>query len=75
MLQQEEYTVISYFPSPRQTQPLCCSTDPRMWKNWLTLSSSELPETEFMQVNAAFTNLDAEERSPGIPIAPILHKP
>ena len=22
-----------------------------MWKNWLTLSSSELPETEFMQEN------------------------
>lgn len=34
------------FPGSTSQQPLCWSTDPRMWKNWLTLSASVSPETE-----------------------------
>ena len=43
----------SYCPSATSQQPRCCSTAPRMWKNWLTLSVSERPETELARVNAA----------------------
>ena len=42
-----------------------------MWKNWLTLSGSESPETEFSFTNATLTNRDWEERSPGSPSAPM----
>ena len=70
-LQQLEYMVISYLSSPSLQHPLCCSTLPRMWKNWLTLADSESPDTEFMRVKATFANLDADERSPGSPIAPM----
>ena len=40
-------------------------------KNWLTLSFSPSPETEFILVNAALTNLDCDDKSPGRPIAPM----
>ena len=63
--------VYSYFPSPTSHNPFCCSTDPKIWKNWLILSDSESPDTEFSFVNAAFTNRDIEDKSPGNPIPPI----
>ena len=63
--------MISYFPSETSQQPLCWSTEPRMWKNWFTLSLSLSPETELSFVNATFAKRDADERSPGSPIAPI----
>ena len=63
--------MISYFPSPMWTQPRCWATEPRMWKNWLMLADSESPERELSYVNAAFTKREAEERSPGSPIAPM----
>ena len=63
--------MISYFPSPRWQQPRCWSTEPRMWKNWLTLSSSLSPHREFSFVKATRTNRDWDERSPGSPRAPM----
>ena len=63
--------VISYFPSVNSQQPLCWSTEPRMWKNWLTLSDSVSPEREFILVKATLAKREAEERSPGRPRAPI----
>ena len=57
--------------SPTLTQPSCCATAPRMWKNWLTLSFSDIPDTEFIFTNAARTNRDWEDRSPGKPKAPM----
>ena len=47
------------------------ATEPRMWKNWLTLSSSESPDLEFIFVKATLAKREAEERSPGRPRAPI----
>jgi hypothetical protein len=44
---------------------------PKYGKNCETLSLSLSPENEFSLVNATFTNLDAEDKSPGSPIAPI----
>ena len=32
--------------------------DPKIWKNWLTLSPSSSPEIEFNFVKATFTNLE-----------------
>ena len=63
--------VISYCPSFTSQQPRGWSTAPRMWKNWLTLSASELPETAFARTKAARTKRDWEERSPGSPSAPM----
>ena len=70
-LQHDVYIVISYFPYATSQQPLCWSTEPMIWKNWLTLSFSSSPEMEFNLVKATFTNLDWLERSPGIPIPPM----
>ena len=38
-----------------------------MWKNWLTLSSSLLLETELSLTKLALTKRDMEEASPGKP--------
>ena len=43
-----------------RTQPRDWATEPRMWKNWLTLSASEGPETALSRVKAARTNLMLE---------------
>ena len=63
--------MISYTPSSSSQQPRCWSTEPRMWKNWLTLSASPSPEREFIFVNATRTNRDWDDRSPGSPSAPM----
>ena len=36
-----------------------------MWKNWLTLSSSDSPEIAFTFVKATRTKREEDERSPG----------
>ena len=38
-----------------------------MWKNWLTLSSSDSPEIAFTFVKATRTKREEDERSPGRP--------
>lgn len=43
----------------------------RKLKNWLTLSDSDNPDREFIFVNATRTKRDAEDRSPGSPMAPM----
>ena len=63
--------MISNFPGATSQQPRVCSTEPRIWKNCPTLSDSELPERELFRVNATRANLEADERSPGSPTAPI----
>ena len=52
-------------------QPFCCSTEPRIWKNWPTLLASSPEECEFARVNATFANLEDDDKSPGRPIAPM----
>ena len=42
-----------------------------MWKNWLTLSSSDSPEIAFTFVKATRTKREEDERSPGSPNHPI----
>ena len=42
-----------------------------MWKNWLTLSSSDSPEIAFTFVKATRTKREEDERSPGRPNHPI----
>ena len=44
---------------------------PRIWKNCPTLSSSPFPDTACILVYATRTNRDMDDRSPGIPNAPI----
>ena len=73
-LQQLVYTVISY-PCGRWAQPRGCATPPKMWKNCPTLSSSLSPETELFVRNAARTNRDHGDQSPGKPIAPVQRPP
>ena len=63
--------VISYFPSSTSQHPLCCSTEPRIWKNCPTLSSSESPDMEFILVNATLAKREVEDKSPGSPSPPI----
>ena len=70
-LQQLEYSVISYLPSPSEQQPRCCSTEVRMWKNWLTRLSSVGLHRECARVKATRTKRDWLDRSPGSPIAPM----
>ena len=41
-----------------------------MWKNWLTLSSSDSPEIAFTFVKATRTKREEDERSPGRPNPP-----
>ena len=40
--------------------PFCCSTEPNIWKNCETLSSSPSPEKEFALVKATLANLEEE---------------
>ena len=70
VLQQLEYTVRSY-PLPVFVDPSGCETDPRMWKNWLIAADSVVLQRELNFMNAARTNLEVEEKSPGKPNAPI----
>ena len=63
---------ISYFPSAKRQHPLCCSTEPNIWKNWLTLDFSSFSDSEFIFVKATRTNLDIDDKSPGSPIALML---
>lgn len=44
---------------------------PQNMENWLTLSDSDNPDREFIFVNATRTKRDAEDRSPGSPMAPM----
>ena len=63
--------VISYLPSATSQQPLCWSTEPKIWKNWLTLSSSDSPDKEWALTNATLAKRDEEDKSPGSPSAPM----
>ena len=63
--------VISYLSPSMWTQPRCCSTDFRIWKNWFMLDHSSESDLEFSFVNATLMNLDADERSPGRPMPPM----
>ena len=63
--------VISYLPSATSQHPLCWSTDPKIWKNWLTLAFSVSSDRELSLVNATLAKREVDDRSPGSPSAPI----
>ena len=71
MLMQQEYRVMSQFPSGVRTAPRGMATVSSRWKNWLTLLSSLFSQTELRLQNAVRTYREAGDQSPGKPIAPI----